>query len=468
MRFLGGVQARVTRVTVHHQRTWGMYLFFVRHFNDIDHIVPVVWRMSQDHYPVAVYCMNPEYDIEKDYRLVFLKDLGVQVASIYERFNEGPEKFQNLLLFLGSKLLSLSKKLEAKRSSHRCSLLKKIRDLSRRMGLGCYELMGEIFFDRRWACRLLSQLRARALCFDWVMPGKFVAGSLLKAAGDRSIPTFSLPHGVSAFSNDSVRVGATRERRFEKFNRYDFVIVQNESRRKYIESAGVAGEKIFVLGSTRYCSEWMAQNARVLPRILESGRDPEGRLRVVFMTTRFKYRIDVPEMFKTFEMLAGLSGLDVVIKPHTRTDREAHLFENLALGVAFDVSSAELVEWADVVLVIATSVAIEALSLKKPLLYLKYLHGNRTLYEEFDACWTVNSERELERALVSLRSRKGDVPYSEQRVEDFLREVVYGGIEQRDVLGDYERLIVNASTGQNNPAIGQTTRASALTNTLIS
>jgi hypothetical protein len=56
-----------------------MYLFFVRHFNDIDHITPVVWKMKKDNYPVAVYCMNPRYDIRSDYRLCFLKSQGVTV-----------------------------------------------------------------------------------------------------------------------------------------------------------------------------------------------------------------------------------------------------------------------------------------------------------------------------------------------------------------------------------------------------
>jgi hypothetical protein len=40
-----------------------MHLFFVRDFNDIDHITPVVWKMKGDNHPVAVYCLNPEYDI---------------------------------------------------------------------------------------------------------------------------------------------------------------------------------------------------------------------------------------------------------------------------------------------------------------------------------------------------------------------------------------------------------------------
>ena len=62
-----------------------MYLFCVRHFNDIDHITPVAWKMKQNNHPVGVYCINPRYDIQKDYRLKFLQDQGVIVESIYNR-----------------------------------------------------------------------------------------------------------------------------------------------------------------------------------------------------------------------------------------------------------------------------------------------------------------------------------------------------------------------------------------------
>ena len=47
-----------------------MYLFFVREFNDIDHITPIVWKMGQDNYPVAVYCLNPQYDLLSSNQMV--------------------------------------------------------------------------------------------------------------------------------------------------------------------------------------------------------------------------------------------------------------------------------------------------------------------------------------------------------------------------------------------------------------
>ena len=62
-----------------------MYLFFVRHFNDIDHLTPVVWKMNADNRPVAVYGMNPRFDYRSDYRLQFLKDQGVKVNYLHTR-----------------------------------------------------------------------------------------------------------------------------------------------------------------------------------------------------------------------------------------------------------------------------------------------------------------------------------------------------------------------------------------------
>ncbi len=65
-----------------------MYLFFVRHFNDIDHLTPVAWKLQKDSYQVAVFCMNLRYDIRQDYRLRFLKNQGVAVDYLYDAFYE--------------------------------------------------------------------------------------------------------------------------------------------------------------------------------------------------------------------------------------------------------------------------------------------------------------------------------------------------------------------------------------------
>jgi hypothetical protein len=82
---------------------------------------------------------------------------------------------------------------------------------------------------------------------------------------------------------------------------------------------------------------------------------------------------------------------------------------------------------------------------KKPVLYLKYLHANTMLFEECGACWTIQTEAELEQALQLLRKRSMDLPYRGEDVNRFLSEVVYGGRNKRDVLGDYVQFITKCT-----------------------
>jgi hypothetical protein len=202
------------------------------------------------------------------------------------------------------------------------------------------------------------------------------------------------------------------------------------------------------MGSARYCNEWMAQNKKILPRTMKKAAENSGRLKAVFMTTRFAYKIDVKRLLNTFDLLAGFEGIEMVVKPHTRTGNEAKVYENIPLTNVAEFSSVELCDWADVVLVIGSSILIEPLKQGKPVLYLKYLHENNTQYEEFGACWTIYNEAELKDALFSLQKDKTSVPYKNENVDQFLSEIINGGQDERDVLGDYESFIVRSAVNR--------------------
>jgi hypothetical protein len=306
-----------------------------------------------------------------------------------------------------------------------------------------YELTRIIFYNIKWAHYVLEQSEAQALCFDHIIPNRYVVNVLLRAAKERSIPTLALPHGVYLYTNKFNKARFSSRQRFYKFDRFDYVIVQNHLRKEVLVNSGIAREKIIVLGSARFCGEWIAQNKKILPRMIESaGRDLE-RLRVVFLPSKPRCRIDIERMHNTIDLLASLSEIEAVVKPHTRIGREAHLFDNMQLPNVSPVLTSELCEWADVVLIIGSSVITEALMQGKPVLYLKYLHANTMLFEECGACWTIHNEAELEQALQSLRKKRTDLPYGDENVNRYLSEVVYGGQNNRDVLRDYVKFITN-------------------------
>ncbi len=421
-----------------------MYLFCVRHFNDIDHITPVVWKMKQENYPVGVYCINPKYDIEDDYRLKLLREQGVTVESIYDAFDQKLNAVHRAMRLLFMWFYAKGNKFSFYRHekplllSHLCELAARI------IGRILYELTRISFYRENWAHYVLKKSKAQLLCFDHILPSRYVVNVLLKAAKEKSIPTLALPHGVYLYTNESYKTRTSARQRLYKFDRFDYVIVQNHLRKDVLVRSGVASEKIVVLGSARFCGEWIEQNRKILPRMIQSNRQSE-ELKVVFMVSKPHCRIDIERMLNTFDILSNLDGIQVMVKPHTRTNENSRLFAKLSLPNASDILTPELCEWSDVALVIGSSVITEALMQEKPVLYLKYLHANTMLFEECGACWTIQTETELEQALQSLRKKSMDVPYGDENVNRFLSEVVYGGRNKRDVLGDYVQFITNCS-----------------------
>jgi hypothetical protein len=400
--------------------------------------------MMHDNYPVAVYCINPQYDIENDYRLNFLKEQGVTVKSIYDALEQKTNGLHKTMRCLFQWFYAKGNKF----SSHRHEkplLLSRLSELAVSIiGRVLYELTRISFYRRSWAHYFLKESDAQLLCFDHIFPSRYVVNVLLEAAREKSIPTLALPHGVYLYTNESYKAGTSARQRFHKFNRFDYVIVQNQLRKDVLVRSGISKEKIVVLGSARFCGEWLAQNRKILPRMIESNSQSR-KLKVVFMVSKPHCRVDIERMLNTFDLLSSVGDIEVMIKPHTRTGTNSRLFANLKLPDASNILTPELCEWADAVLVIGSSVITEALMQEKPVLYLKYLHANTMLFEECGACWTIHNETELEQALQLLRKKSIELPYGDENVNRFLSEVVYGGRNKRDVLEDYVRFITNCT-----------------------
>jgi hypothetical protein len=425
-----------------------MYLFFVRAFNDIDHMTPVVWAMARKKHPVAVYCLNAEYGIENDYRLNFLKDSGVPVDWLYNQFDQHLGRLHAILRFFFQKSYALHRYFEKNTTSALAGVFKISGRAAQRIGSALYKFTRKKYYTEQWARQVLKRSGAKVLCFDWIRPRQFVVEVLISAAKKMGIPTLALPHGVWVYTNDFITIESRPLETYEKLNQYDHVIVQNQLYKDEMSRTGLEKNKIRVMGSARYCGQWSAQYKKIVPQTIPLHRGTAGDLKVVFMTTKIRYRIHTERLLQTIDLLSRLDGIYAVVKPHTRTTKEARLYENLPIPNLSDSSSVELCDWADVVLVIGSSIIIEPLLQGKPCLYLKYLHENTTLYEDFGACWTIRDETELQNALEILRADKKAVPYSQSDVDRFLFDIIYGGQQKTDVLADYEQFIVHSVPDQ--------------------
>jgi hypothetical protein len=280
------------------------------------------------------------------------------------------------------------------------------------------------------------------LIFDHALtPKLWIAASLLSAAKSSNTSIIIIPHGVNLFSEYPPDVFAKAFLNLKNLD-VDYIIVPHKRYSHELLNNGVNSEKVIALGSARYCREWNG----VLQRIVPSGNLPDTKkLKVVYMERgadrHGKYKDTIRE---TIEKISQLEFIHFIFKPQPRSN---NLFLNIhcPIEIANDVNSVSLIRWADVVIATISSIILEILEQRKVFLYPRFFHEYRMLFDEMDACWAVNNYQELEGALRKLAREPGYKPYPDENADSFLNEVVYDSQGNSDVLGDYEKVILNSA-----------------------
>ncbi|HNP26782.1 MAG TPA: hypothetical protein PKM20_08580, partial [Nitrosomonas sp.] len=227
-------------------------LFFLRHNNDIDHITPVIFKWVNSGHSCNVILIGKS-SLENDFRLVFLRQFkGVEIIHIRKllsRFDFVMWRFQTLLLVRSSHVSFFGPAIRVlagiydfeKRQSVWLRTVRRILDY----GFDAGE-QGVVVFD--WI------ERNSAICVEWV-------AVVIAQARDRKLGTVSLPHGDSPHASQLIRQGEWFLRpdvSFSAAGMFDKVVVPNELCSKRFRTL-LHDDQIEVLGSPRYCDEWLTK-----------------------------------------------------------------------------------------------------------------------------------------------------------------------------------------------------------------
>ncbi|MBA4142266.1 MAG: hypothetical protein H0X43_04500 [Nitrosospira sp.] len=432
-------------------------LFFLRHYNDIDHITPVISKwIDSGHTCDIVLIGNSRF--RNDYRINFLKGLnGVRMAYIADVLS--PVEFlkwffQTLILirslrrpFIGPVMKTLEELYDAKR---RESVWKSTAKRLLRRSFG-ESNEGVVVFD--WIERNSS------ICVEWVKV-------VLSTARSMGLGTVSLPHGDSPHASQLIRRRELRlepDTTFANAGIFEKVVVPNElcsvRFRPFMDN-----QKLAVLGSPRYCDEWLARLAKLMPP--SPLTRSESQLKVVLFLRKSNFSTFWEEVGEVVRIVAGFPGVELVIKPHTRGGWQQSLTKDISLRrlpnvsvVGGDVHSIHLMNWADVIIDLATSVVFEAVKKKKPVLAADYLHAGRSALAEYIPEAELRCRDDVYKHMERFLSHGCDSFYTKEHHQRFLQEMIdVGG---PDVLSRYVALLEaqvrpkasqNGTPPQNSPA----------------
>ncbi|MGD9079386.1 MAG: hypothetical protein PVG96_08600 [Desulfobacterales bacterium] len=384
-----------------------MYIFFIRQFADLDHATPIIYKMAQKgSTAIRVLCQNLDYDIRTDFIIKYLREeLGIKTDYSYSLYANGVLK----------RILA--------------AFVLWIRRIFPKIGAKLFKKLQHRLYDEKWAEYLLTHLKASALILDFQKDSKFSTRVLTEAARRLQVPVIAITHGVT------MRVSDIEEKSY--LFTADLKICANHHQVEFYKTQNDTENDIKVAGSTRYCDEWERIYNTILSNTFECHDLPNdnGKLKVLFF--------ERPKIgfYGDHDIVQAVGKLDFVNVVHKGKPKIKFASSRVA-GSSYP--SARLVQWADVVVMSTSSIALEVLWQGKPLIYLKYLSPHDLcVFEQYQACWIVNSQRELTDALKKIHLNSAYRPYRQENVNRLLEDAVYAGDKTRDILSDYAELIIN-------------------------
>lgn len=259
------------------------------------------------------------------------------------------------------------------------------------------------------------------------------------------IKSIAVPHGHNTMANEliwskSFSIYPNEKYDMEKFA-YDYVVFENYHIANRYKKLNVVDEKqIKVLGSSRFCNEWVNRLRPLLP-VDNRLKKYDKYFKILFFLSKPHYNGNPNEVIRTIKFMSMFKNTIIVLKPHTRGMSYKGEFNNNVIVVDNSYQSPSLIDWSDLTVFTHTSVIFDCLQMDKPALYLKYTHSNKLLSEMYFTSWQVECRDDLRSHLLNLLDDSDYRTYSINDRDQYCKEAIQP--EGEDVLQNYADFILD-------------------------
>jgi hypothetical protein len=401
-------------------------VFFIRAYNDMDHLTPVIWKLATTTDVSISVVVRIGKTIPDDYRLNYLRQFErVELRHISEFIAEDSTPAARL---------SLLSRISYRLKSDNASSQPTIKSKHETDPAAVEKMLDALFGTGETAARY------GIVIFDWVTLSKAnrnFAITVKEAAGQRGYANLSLPHGDSPYWNAMFKMEDIDYSAMEHYrdNPLDVVVVPNPLTAKRFTSFR-NDDQLRIIGSARYNDEWMGELKTLLPPFDIPGTDK--MLKLVMFLRNAEFPINWEQVIYSIRLATQFRDVYLVVKHHTRggTEDNPNMREHLEMGklnqmtapnlkiVYSDIHSGSLLQWADAVLELGTSISFEAIKLNKPLLAMEYLHANISTTAHFLPQTAMRCKDDLFDAIQALRQNRETRFYTDAERQRFIHEII--------------------------------------------
>ena len=430
------------------------YLFFLRHYNDIDNIAPAIYffLVQSPAHQADVVIYSDDYDFTADENIDFLQQqfperftcrwLGGFLGWTFRAPPSSPQaakKPPSLLRELMQPVIRrLPTRLKGKVKSKKRALKSKksAQQGVSRLAEALADFLVEpvppslIIFDVNRSANmpnllqsLRQQYQGEIICLP-VSP--LISYNVLRQIDFYSVfsDEFRKAHDYSAF--DAIGMVDTY---FS--DSYDDLL-------KRLGSDLNLGDRVARLGSIRFCKDWLQVRTQYIPSPPALPR--EAPLRVAVLLSRALSNLNTSELAASLRILAQFPEVSVVIKGHTRdvgfsADTRDEFGQNISVNNEW--SSSTLLDWADLVIFWGSSMALEGYVKGKTMICLDYMASNKNLYATYSAGHVASCRDDLLKIVLHYARGRGEMTYHQEGCDKLIQDVVYAGDHNNHIPSRY-------------------------------
>ncbi len=411
-------------------------VLFIRTHNDMDHALPILdYLIRVKSMSVKVYSVGSDY---KKYarHLSYMEDaLSISLISFEDTYYS----------ILDRKLLSIKYKL-SKNKNHYGRLFGVI-----------YEIFYANIKNIIWwlssgaAKRFVSDLPAStSILADVGVESTFPYRYIIKSAQKNNFPVIAYHHGFNVFVNPDFHRSKPANLP-SLLNKFFLNVILHKNNKVFFDKyligkrapgtffAGAANpsfkdySRVVEIGLPRFSTEWMNTFIKNWNRkVIESDNSGEYT-NVALFVSNVKFNVNKDILKMVIDRLISSKKVKLIIMPHTRSGPSG-LNQIDYSSYLTDMSSTDVIEWADIGIVYGTSIAFQMLFEEVIMLVPKFIDGNKTVFEDGNVCITSNTLDDMMDFIDNYK--KGIDVMDRETVKKFIREYVYGGYNSYEEMMD--------------------------------
>ena len=285
-----------------------------------------------------------------------------------------------------------------------------------------------------FACVIfLIKNNVKRIIIDWFTPNiREIKGQLFLASKTLGLKCFVLPHGYFIYKNDNFN-DSKKNNSFKKRNQVDKYYLNNKTQKEIFLKKGLNESITAINGNMRFSKQW---HNYLLENHFHSSKE---NIKVLFFTPHWSYNVNKGETLKLIDRLIDrFSPSELRISLHTRGSGDL-TEKKYQLHIASpEQLSGQLIRDSDIIICFGSSIIFEAILQEKFIINPKYLHTNTTIYDDYEAIFSTNSEQQtLERIDEIL---KHSISKNKKQYDEIIFKHIYQEKDEEPINSFYDQI----------------------------